>query len=82
MFSLPPYIITSHKSPTGGIVLTIWAGMCETKESRGLISEFAKFRFLLVGRGGRLELTRTVFDSRLRLLSRSVISWLEASLTV
>lgn len=69
------------KSPTR-IVLTIWAGMCETKESG------ADFRICKVQIPAGWERRQVgadfsaVFDSRLRLLSRSVISWLEASLTV
>lgn len=37
------------KTLPGGIVLTIWAVMHETKESRGLVSECADLRFLPAG---------------------------------
>lgn len=64
------------KTPPGGIVLTIWAVMYGTKESGGLVSGSALWGFLSVWREGRLDPACFAFDDRLRLLSRSIISWL------
>lgn len=64
------------KTPPGGIALTIWAVMYETKESGGLVSGSALLSSLPVRREGRLDPACFAFDDRLQLLSRSIISWL------